>query len=826
MSSLRARVTALWQRRDNSDGTWARRAAFAIPLAVALGVAVYAFLELWYLELTPTLDDIGLFNPIYMLLHTGHLSYPIYPVADSDKIAYVHPPGDPIIVAFVMWLTSWPAMAAGAATILLFLFLDLVVISTARWSAAAKIAFIGGLYVGIVLWAFPTYIRPDLRLAGAWIGGLVALESARLAGWSLGRLVLGAFLIALVPTLHYPGSGAVFTIAIYAIWVVRDLGFERARRALVALGVGAAIVLVPYAALFIVPWWHDILTYVRQTNTNSPGILGAIRMHREIYHVIGQRRLGGSLLYDLALPFTKWGIPVVLVTTPVFYLRRETRGIALGSLPLLLFLLLFTHTKGAGNIDYYLPEFILYYAAVTYVALLAVGAAVRLVVRHVPTAPALAAGLVGAAVIALYASSGPPTYSAIGIGGNHHATRAEMELARAVTEPTLPPNALLLNNPSLGLWYITGATRVYPFWRDLAYAPDYSSYNLRAYLAGFTAIAAGEAATFDTFAVYNKQRLGVSSWYASGLLKPYRFYWGDTRTRGIYWGDTRTLGLRFVLLSEQRHRVEGSVLRDGRTMEHYVESPGGPFVLASVVCPVTATIVTAFPGVLQATMFLPGPSPANVDPYVDAAAGVHRLAVQTFLASRTTWETHWRPLAASEGCAVRDLVPLRIAWRKSPSQVLAGWHDREVLFPSYVAAANQLYAPAVPTSPVGAPVDLSQLSVHGTLRRIGHGVDVAGPSQLYAEMAQMPIAVPKNGRSWLAVRGSLKHGKIDLCLLTNDGCAIRRTLAGGATGTFYMPVPAAAVRQNGGLAFYVQNEQPGNSEVEIDSVRVVRASGG
>ena len=792
---------------------WANRAAFAIPVAVALGAGVYAILKLWSLELTPTLDDLGLFNPIYMLLHTGHLTYPIYPVADSAKIAYVHPPGDPIIVALTMWLTGWPAMAAAAATVLLFLLIDFVVISTGRFSPAAKIALIGGTYAGIVLWAFPTYIRPDLRLAGAWIGGLVALEAARHADWALGRLFLGAFLIALVPTLHYPGSAAVLAIAIYGIWIVRDRGWKRARTGLAALSVGAAIVLVPYMALFVIPWWHDISQYVLQTNRSSGGIIGAIRLHRQVYRAIGQDRLGGSLLHNLALPFTKWGIPVVLVTTPVFYARRETRGIALGSLPQLLFLLLFTHTKGAGNLDYYLPEFILYYAALLYVVLLAVGAVVHAVVRRSRAVSAIAVGLAGAALVIVCVTSGPATYTAIG-GADSHATHAEMELARAATEPTLPRNALLLNNPSLGLWYITGATRVYPFWRDLAYAPDYSAYNLRAYLAGFTAIAAGEEANFDTFAVYNKQRQGVSNWYASGLLKPYRFYWGDTRT----------LGLRFVLLSEQRHRVEGSVLRDGRTMEHYVESPGGPYVLASVVCPVTASIVTAFPGTLQAPMFLPGPSAQNVDPYVDAAAGIRRLAVQTFLANRTTWQSRWRPLAVSESCTVRDLVPLRLAWRKTASQVLAHWHDREVTFPSFVAATNGLYAPAVPTARVGAPLDLSKLAVTGTSSHVTGGVDILGPAQLYAEIAEVPFSVPNRGRSWLVVRGILKHGTLDLCILDNAGCAIRRTLAAGARGPFYVPVPVDVAKKTG-LLLYVQNEQPGASELVISSVRVIHATG-
>ncbi len=104
-----------------------------------------------------------------------------------------------------------------------------------------KFGFLAGIAAGAVAWGGTSFLRPDDRLAISFIAGLIALESGRLAGWALGRLCIGAVLVCLSATLHYPGSADVFAVAIYAVWVVVERrSLRRAARPLAALAVGSA----------------------------------------------------------------------------------------------------------------------------------------------------------------------------------------------------------------------------------------------------------------------------------------------------------------------------------------------------------------------------------------------------------------------------------------------------------------------------------------------------------------------------------------------------------------------------------------------------------
>src|SRR5207237_7061242 len=125
-----------------------------------------------------------------------------------------------------------------------------------------KVGFYFGIAAGVVAWGGVWFLRPDDRLAITFLAGLLALETGRLAGWKLGRLFFGAVLVCISATLHYPGSANVFAVAIYAVWVVRERrSLRRVARPLAALGLGSALVLIPYGALFVFPFWGDIQAF-------------------------------------------------------------------------------------------------------------------------------------------------------------------------------------------------------------------------------------------------------------------------------------------------------------------------------------------------------------------------------------------------------------------------------------------------------------------------------------------------------------------------------------------------------------------------------------
>lgn len=799
---------------ERPSGAVARATLIALSVLAGLGTATFAVTTFWFSAVEPVLDDQGLFNPIYLFAKTGHLAYPIYPAVGAEQSYFVHPPGDAVLVGSAMWLSGWTAEAAAIGCILLLVFVTVAILVASRFSLAVKFGFLAGIAAGLVVWPGASFLRPDLRLAVSFLGGLLALEAGRLANWAPGWLFLGALLVSIAATLHYPGSASVLAVVIYGAWVLLERrGWRAARTPLIALAVGSGLVMIPYVALFLFPLWSEIRAFTQAANAQYKGIFGAIRLHRQVYHYIHDAQIGGPFLAALAAPFTRFGIPVVLFTTPVLWWRRETRGIALASLPNLLFLLLFTHTKVASNSDYYIAEFTLYYACLGYLAVLGAMIVVRRLGRG-RIAPTLAAAvLVGAALLGAVVHYGRAGTLYYGVR-DWTPLHADMEIARAATEPTLPKNSLVLSNPSLNLWYTTGGARVYPIWRDYVYAPDISTFNVRGYLGGFTAIAGGENETWDVSAANNKQRQMIGNWYASGLLKVFRFYWG--------YRPRSQPEIRYLLFSTRRQPVIGHVLQH-RTLVRYVEDLGGPYVLAAAYCDVKADAVRALPLYQQAPIFLPGKT--NIDPYTDEQQGNPRFAMQTFLDTRINYERKILPVLRQGGCRVRRVVPMRVAWRRSVDEVLRDWRrtgDRRVIqFPRYVAADGLLFAPTVATTPVPEGVDMSalQVSVGAKVEHAGAKTKVSTPDALYAEAAQVPLRPPHGRRSWIVARGRVTRGRLTLCVIAGtNGCLTRRSVPAGTSGPFYLPIPETSDK----LDFYIGNESPGVSEIDLDGLEVIK----
>jgi len=490
----------------------------AATVAAAAIVAVAAFVDLWFTEHEPNLDDLGLFNPVHTYLQTGHMSYPIYGMFDAT---IVHPPTHYLIIAWVIRATGLPPEGAALVPVLVWLAVIPVLVVCSRLSVAAKFAFLAGAFAGLVIWAPPSFIRPDLHQAAVWLAGLLALETGRLANWDWRRLGLGATLISLSSVLHYPASASLVAVAVYAVWAWRSLGFRAARAVLAALGVGSVVVLAPYAALYLIPHWHEVITFSRLANNRAgTGWLAGFDQARRQYQYFADTGAPGHALGLVAGPLLRLGIPVVFVTTPLLAIRRETRGIALASAPYLLFLLFYARGKSAY---YYTPEFILFFATVVYAALLLLGALLNLLIvgRHRRVHAVAIAGL---AIVAGTVALKPATLRAGGYT-SWSPLHQDMEIARAAGSRLLPPDALVGTN-DIGLWYATGATRIHYFTGDVDPLRDLSQVNLLAYLRKFDAVA---EARYDNWATFNRQREAIPQWYADGLLQIRGFYFGDRR---------------------------------------------------------------------------------------------------------------------------------------------------------------------------------------------------------------------------------------------------------------------------------------------------------
>ncbi|MBV9947219.1 MAG: hypothetical protein JOZ69_10250, partial [Myxococcales bacterium] len=512
--------------------------AYGVPAAVAVVAWLYGLITLWFTDVPPNSDDQGLFNPAYVFLKTWHMAYPIYPAADSNTVMYVHPPVHYAVLATVMRVTGEPVEAAALIIVLFWLGLGLALIVASRLSPAAKLAFIVGSTATIVAWATPGYIRPELDIAGAWLCGIFALEIGRQRAWNPWFLGLGALLLSLSATMHYPMSGIVGGVAVYAGWAI----YARRRaavRPVLAIAVGAAVVFVPYAALFVIPDWH-LIQQVTQTVQHQPGTHSPFAQHRLTYRWIYDFGDGGPFLNAVIGPFLRFGIPLVFVVGPFLAWRRDTRGILLGTLPQLLFFLFYVRWKLPGANNYYLIEVTLYFSSVVYVVLLAVHALLLRTPARV-RGPSVAVALAGAACLVAVIAFAKPEIQRNSIR-DWNPPHADMETARAATGTLLPPGSLVLNTAALTLWYVTGASQSYPLWRDLTFQPDLSQVNVPAYLAGFTAVAEGANEAGEDLAAFNKQHQAVPNWIVQGILKPYRFYFGQ-----LY--AASSAALRYVLFS-------------------------------------------------------------------------------------------------------------------------------------------------------------------------------------------------------------------------------------------------------------------------------------
>ena len=192
------------------------------------------------------IDEIGLFNPSYVDLHYGKIAYPIY--GDFDAMV-VHPPLHYKIIAAFMrrGLTYYYAEATPALLMLLF---GIVLVVCSPFPATAKMALLCGLAAPTAWLGSPGLelfgMRPENHLNAAWLAGLIALESGRLANWNLKWLFAGAFLVTYASGIHYYAAPALLGVLVYMIWAIVQNGWRRASKPLLAMSAGGLLFGVPY----------------------------------------------------------------------------------------------------------------------------------------------------------------------------------------------------------------------------------------------------------------------------------------------------------------------------------------------------------------------------------------------------------------------------------------------------------------------------------------------------------------------------------------------------------------------------------------------------
>jgi hypothetical protein len=548
------------------------------------GVRLYAILILlltlstyFLIERASAIDELGLYNPIYTYLHSGKMTYPAYAQYYSMTI---HPPIHYLLIAWFMKL-GMSFYYAELVPVFIITCVILLLIEEGQFSTPVKFGLLTGFFSGSILISsvidlssnassiyslvysrnYLYSVRPDLNLALSWFAGLLALESARLDNWNSKKLFLGSFLLTYASGLHYYGIPAFTGIFIYVIWMGRALGLRQARTKFLAIASGALLFGIPYLTLFVIPYWqdiHSIVKAVQQTND----LWQPLQRHFEMYELWKQNVINNfslNLLYLFPIFWLK--IPAILLASLVLAIYPCTRGIAFASLPMPLFVLLYSQGKSAS---YYVPELILYSCAI---AIVTIDLSTKFFKKILPSQhfylfiPSVITTL---SIILIH--SWLSTFNGL-ITLKPHVH--EMDLARAASKEIIGSDALV--GSRIALWYSSGAAHWYDVSPDLLWKKDISKVNLKQYFSQFDAIAENG---FMSNVTENTQRTGLSSWYLDGTLNLKGFYFAQSHSN-----------LSYLLLNSQPDNIVQGYGQRNNQLYHFRQQAKGNYIFAALVCP-------------------------------------------------------------------------------------------------------------------------------------------------------------------------------------------------------------------------------------------------
>jgi hypothetical protein len=281
-------------------------------IALACYVALLLVITAYFCDRGGGVDEIGLLNPSYMVLHTGRITYPIHGYFHS---MVVHPPVHYLIIGWIL-RAGLHFYYAEATPALLMLLLCIFVIVRTPFPVALKVGLLYGTYIPITLLSkfdlefFGT--RPESHLNAAWLLGLILLEWGRLENWSLTKLFAGAFVITYASGLHYYAIPALFGAGAYAVWAVYQLGWRKSMPKLMAIAAGGMLFGLPYMLLFVIPHRNEIWNQLSAAQAGG-SIAQALRLHMEQYRYWIINGIRKSWL----TPPLRLCIPLALISTPL-----------------------------------------------------------------------------------------------------------------------------------------------------------------------------------------------------------------------------------------------------------------------------------------------------------------------------------------------------------------------------------------------------------------------------------------------------------------------------------------------------------------------------
>jgi hypothetical protein len=503
-------------------------------------------------------EEVGLYNPVYMLLETGRMTYPAHGAYDG---MYVHPPVHYLVIAALQWLGVDLIHAAGIPPTLL-LMLHCMNLLTSKFSTGEKVAFALVPVAVLAMWVSFQTVRPELHLTIAVLTGFFLLEAGRIADWQRTRLVLGASLVAIGSAMHYFAMPAVLGVGVYVIAASWRVTRPVAARRVGWLVAGPVVVYIALLIFFVLPLWPQIKQITAWGLGRSSGVSHAIGVTHRSYAEFASycsiiENLNPFTCNLLALAIIK---PLLLSLVPAWFIalvgfvaNPRTRVLAFAIQPFCLATYLLNAHK-MGNLGYFALE--LTFAATAGVALLVYAAGMiqnPTFLRSVGVA-----ALVGSSMILVAPVARSPA-DAI------RFTNKDMEISRAAGLSILGPNAGV-GVSAISWWYSPGATHLYYIWPDVFYPTDMSTFDY-GFFDNFDAVVLENR---SGGLAYNKQGITLSSMTKEGKLQVKGFYIGRRARSG-----QRPYGiLSYLLLQRQPAETIKGFIWDGRVARRFVSGVG------------------------------------------------------------------------------------------------------------------------------------------------------------------------------------------------------------------------------------------------------------
>jgi len=602
-----------------------------VAIAVCGIVVSWAF----FMERRIWLDDYGLFNPIYTYVVNGVVSYPSYGQFD---LMTIHPPTNYALKGFLISLGIPIPYALSLLPFILFLTIVFLILKS-KFSTPVKMGLLFGTVAGSMIpWGTFAHgfgfgaTRPDLEFAFALFGGLIALESGRINNWDLKRLSVGAFLLALASGLHYPAMLSWIGILVYLGFALKTNrmdwrkihlrnGNHGVRVAIVML-LGSLVFVIPFLLLWVIPTFEDIVLWLFTPShdfvrTPIDSVLAHIHVTQKLFEYVS-----GSIASIIFFPL-QIGIPVVLISTVILILRKETRVMALAALPTQIFVLLII-ARIQGGWLYYYAEFMLYSSAITIFGIAAIGFVVAKANRFRPKWNALVNPLIAIGLIVFLIFGTGLQFAEF----TTDPRPDELSIARAAGKSILGENAFVGAN--LARSYIYGESHWVMLNKYILW-PSHIDFDIPSFFSKFDAIGADATMSNLSFSSFNNKT--TISYYIDHTLD----------LHGFYFSSRHNPTLSYALLSTDRPTpLQGYGLLKDWTVMHFEENDSGNYVFGAAICNERDfTSNTTVPSLFSNTYLLPKSSDLQEELIV-------------FVSTDSQYSSH-RQIIASK-CTIRDEI--------------------------------------------------------------------------------------------------------------------------------------------------------------------------